>query len=139
MTDTFDPADDDDRALAGLQDIVRETGLEAYMDLDVPDDLTRVSGVIHVINRSVRVLEDVAAMDAKLEAAGDWNEVVFKADPALPEAYVETDKGQAFASDGYRLRSPTNLDRERGPERRDALRAAINSLWMLRRAYRNQD
>ena len=44
MTDFFDTGDDDERVLVALQGIVREAGLDPYLDIRVPDAGSRVGG-----------------------------------------------------------------------------------------------
>ncbi|MBX9616142.1 MAG: hypothetical protein K2X25_11155 [Caulobacteraceae bacterium] len=138
MTDFFDTGDDDERVLVALQGIVREAGLDPYLDIRVPDAGSRVGGTILLLNRAERVLEELRELDESVTDAGEWSEVVFKADPDLPKDYREAASAPERLFDEAGWRGPTVIGRQRETERRNAVSRALLSIGSLRRAIRNQ-
>ena len=139
MTDSFDPGDDDERLVAALQAIAREAGLDACLDLRVPERGSRAGQAILLLNRADRLLEELGDLDHELEAAGDWSAVVFKPDPDLPEVYREPGTETRPLLQEAALPWSAVMDRERRGERETALRRAQTVIGELRRAVRRQD
>lgn len=139
MTDSFDPGDDDERLVAALQAIAREAGLDACLDLRVPERGSRAGQAILLLNRADRLLEELGDLDEGLEAAGDWSAVVFKPDPDLPELYREPGTEARPLLQEAALPWSAVMDRERRGEREGALRRAQKAIGELRRAVRRQD
>lgn len=138
MTDFFDTGDDDERVLFALQGIVRDAGLDPYLDIRVPDESSRVGGTILLLNRAERVLEELRDLDESVADAGAWSAVVFKADPDLPRDYREAGSAPLLIAEDAPARGPTVMDRQRETERHNALTRALTSIGNLRRAVRNQ-
>lgn len=138
MTDFFDFGDDDESVLDALRALLRETGLDPYLDLRTPDRASRAGGVLLVLNRAERLLEELRELDEGLAAAGEWEAVVFKSDPDLPGLYKADARAPAVLADDVFARGATVMDRPRDAERRDAVARALVSIGDLRRAVRIQ-
>lgn len=138
MTDFFDFGDDDQRVLDALQALLRETGLDPYLDLRTPDRASRAGGVLLVLNRAERLLEELRDLDEGVAAAGEWEAVVFKTDPDLPGLYKADARAPAVLADDAFGRGATVMDRARDATRREAVARALVSIGDLRRAVRIQ-
>ena len=138
MTDFFDLGDDDERVLDALRALLRETGLDPYLDLRTPDRASRAGGVLLVLNRAERLLEELRDLDEGVAAAGEWETVVFKADPDLPGLYKADARAPAVLADAAALRGATVMDRARDATRGEAVARALVSIGDLRRAVRIQ-
>lgn len=138
MTDFFDLGEDDERVLDALRALLRETGLDPYLDLRTPDRASRAGGVLLVLNRAERLLEELRDLDEGVAAAGDWEAIVFKTDPDLPGLYKADARAPAVLADDAAARGATVMDRARDATRREAVARALVSIGDLRRAVRIQ-
>ena len=138
MTDFFDLGEDDERVLDALRALLRETGLDPYLDLRTPDQASRAGGVLLVLNRAERLLEELRDLDEGVAAAGEWEAVVFKSDPDLPGLYKADARAPAVLADDATPRGATVMDRSRDATRREAVARALVSIGDLRRAVRIQ-
>lgn len=138
MTDFFDLGEHDERVLDALRALLRETGLDPYLDLRTPDRASRAGGVLLVLNRAERLLEELRDLDKGVAAAGEWEAVVFKTDPDLPGLYKADARAPAVLADDAALRGATVMDRTRDATRREAVARALVSIGDLRRAVRIQ-
>lgn len=138
MTDFFDLGDDEQRVLDALRALLRETGLDPYLDLRTPDRASRAGGVLLVLNRAERLLEELRDLDEGVAAAGEWEAVVFKTDPDLPGLYKADARAPAVLADDASGRGATLMDRARDATRREAVVRALVSIGDLRRAVRIQ-
>jgi len=138
MTDFFDLGDDEQRVLDALRALLRETGLDPYLDLRTPDRASRAGGVLLVLNRAERLLEELRDLDEGVAAAGEWEAVVFKTDPDLPGLYKADARAPAVLADDASGRGATLMDRARDATRREAVVRPLVSIGDLRRAVRIQ-
>nr|WP_314123164.1 hypothetical protein [uncultured Brevundimonas sp.] len=138
MTDFFDLGDDEQRVLDALRALLRETGLDPYLDLRTPDRASRAGGVLLVLNRAERLLEELRDLDEGVAAAGEWEAVVFKTDPDLLGLYKADARAPAVLADDASGRGATVMDRARDATRREAVVRALVSIGDLRRAVRIQ-
>lgn len=138
MTDFFDLGEDDERVLDALRALLRETGLDPYLDLRTPDRASRAGGVLLVLNRAERLLEELRDLDEGVAAAGVWEAVVFKTDPDLPGLYKADARAPAVLADDAAALATTVMDRARDATRREAVDRALVSIGDLRRAVRIQ-
>ena len=138
MTDFFDLGDDEQRVLDALRALLRETGLDPYLDLRTPDRASRAGGVLLVLNRAERLLEELRDLDEGVAAAGEWEALVFKTDPDLLGLYKADARAPAVLADDASGRGATVMDRARDATRREAVVRALVSIGDLRRAVRIQ-
>jgi len=138
MTDFFDPGGGDEQVLAKLREIVREAGLEPYLDLGAVGDTFPSGATIRLLNRTVRLLRELHDLDESLEDAGEWKAIVFMADPALPPEYREPANAPALFVEDARLPGLSVIDRQRSGERHQAIIRAQKLILKLRNAIRNQ-
>ena len=110
MTDFFDLGEDDERVLDALRALLRETGLDPYLDLRTPDRASRAGGVLLVLNRAERLLEELRGLDEGVAAAGDWEAIVFKTDPDLPGLYKADARAPAVLTDDAAARGVADGD-----------------------------